>query len=67
MSPTICLEEIRILVRAWWELSADNKPFLVTPLGEHLEALCERVEALDEWLVTGGKLPSDWRNHDKST
>jgi hypothetical protein len=55
MDPDACLEEIRKLLKTWHEMSDADEPF-----GDHLDMLCERVEALDDWLSKGGFMPTAW-------
>jgi hypothetical protein len=50
MDPDVTLAELRQLA----ERLAEHPDHDVT-------ALCERVQALDEWLCKGGAIPASWR------
>lgn len=50
MDPDACLEEIRDLVGKGH----------IEDLREDFERLCELVEALDDWVSKGGRLPKAW-------
>jgi len=50
MEPDAVLDEIRSLVR--WSDPRD------------MARLCDLIDALDNWLVEGGALPTDWTGED---
>jgi len=54
MDPNANLEETRELIRKCFDA-----PEGLT--GREVDRLCELVEALDGWLVSGGFLPEKWR------
>lgn len=56
MDPTKCLEEIRELV----ERVHKNELYDARELHDVLNELAEKMEALDNWMMTGGFMPNQW-------
>lgn len=57
MDPEECLKEIRAQLLIF-NLSTDDHE-LMTAAGK----VCELVEAMDNWLSSGGFIPADWQNY----
>lgn len=53
MDPNQCLKEIRLLVS---EMDTASDETAAINYG----TLAERIKALDEWIMKGGFLPTDW-------
>lgn len=54
MDPNAALERLRELAKAAFE--GDGPPD-----AQHAIEFAEQFQALDEWIVKSGFLPSDWR------
>ena len=59
MDPDRCLYEIRSLISQSRRLSP-YPPSYHLKIENHNE-LCEKIEALDRWLTTGGFRPEAWQ------
>jgi len=55
MDPNAVLDQIRTNAKAFWEEDGENDI-------EALTELVSAIEDLDEWLTSGGFLPSAWTN-----
>lgn len=54
MDPNACLKELRELIEYFHNNDADSYDY------DDVHELVDKIDALDEWLSTGGFKPSDW-------
>jgi hypothetical protein len=56
MDPNETLKQIRELLTEWWRCGDREEEYSV------LVNIVDKIEALDDWITSGGFLPADWQH-----